>query len=271
MQFLGVAKALALAAGCLGAWAPGSDSARAQIACLAGTTEGSVSEVVDSRTLKLADESTIRLAGIEPIGLLLEEPNPVEPALRQRIGELVQGGAIGVQRLSEDPDRYGRIPAMVTVDRALLQEMLLREGLAVVFAGSETTLPCFDRLLAAEIEARGERRGFWRESRLPEARPRELAPRIGHFAIFEGDIASVRNRRARTYLNFGDVWSADVTAEIEADDRESFGGELALEHLAGKRVRLRGFIEERAGPVIVLKSPMQIEVLGFAGPGPIAP
>lgn len=228
--------------------------------------------VVDARTLRLADGSLIRIAGIEPIGLFLDgSEKEAEAALGERLAGLAGDKAISVQPLATKADRYGRIAAMVSAAGTLLQETLASEGLAIAFSGEKDPLPCFERILAAEAEARRERRGFWLGAKLPEARPRALAPRIGHFAIFEGDIASVRNRRVRTYLNFGDVWSADVTAEIEAADRDSFGGELALQQLAGKRVRLRGFLEDRGGPAIVLRSPMQLEVLGFAGPGPIAP
>jgi endonuclease YncB( thermonuclease family) len=262
-----------LAAAWLGAAAfARADSALAQPGCLAETTEATVTEVVDVRTLRLADGSLIRIAGIEPIDLLFDDAEEaVEGALKKRVAELALEKVIAVQPLAEKTDRYGRMPAMVSASGASMQEALAREGLAIAFAAEEVPLPCFDRILAAEEEARHDRRGFWIGERLPEARPRALASRIGHFAIFEGDVASVRNRRARTYLNFGDVWSADATAEIEAGDREKFGGELALEQLAGKRVRLRGFIEERGGPVIVLSSPMQLEILGFAEPGPIAP
>ena len=262
-----------LAAAWLGAAAVArADSALAQLGCLTETMEATVTEVVDVRTLRLADGSLIRIAGIEPIGLLFDDAEEaVEAALKKRVAELTLEKVIAVQPLAEKTDRYGRTPAIVSASGALVQETLVREGLAVALSAETDPLPCFERILAAEAEARRQRRGFWTGERLPEARPRALASRIGHFAIFEGDVASVRNRRARTYLNFGDVWSADVTAEIEADDREPFGGELALEQLAGKRVRLRGFIEERGGPVIALSSPMQLEILGFAGPGPIAP
>ena len=231
-----------------------------------------MTEVVDVRTLRLAEGTVIRIAGIEPIGLLFDDvEDETEAALKTRIAELALEKVIAVQPLTDKTDRYGRIPAMVAAGGALLQETLASEGLAIALPAENDPLPCFDRILAAEAEARGRRAGFWTERRLPEAFPSALSPRIGRFAIFEGNVESVRNRRVRTYLNFGNVWSADVTAEIEAADRESFGGELPLAELAGRRVRLRGFLEERGGPAIVLRSPMQLEVLDFTGAGGKAP
>jgi hypothetical protein len=62
-------------------------------------------------------------------------------------------------------------------------------------------------------------------------------------------------------LNFGDVWSRDVTVEIVAEDRDRFGGEEALAGLAHSTVRVRGFVEEKGGPMAIVRSPMQIEVI----------
>jgi len=116
--------------------------------------------------------------------------------------------------------------------------------------------------LAAEDAARRQGRGFWTEAALLQARPQALALRVGRFAIFEGRVISVGTRRSRTYLNFGGRWSEDVTVEIEARHRERFGGEEELAELTGKRVRVRGFVENRAGPMAGVTSPMQIELLG---------
>jgi hypothetical protein len=125
-------------------------------------------------------------------------------------------------------------------------------------------VPCFDKILAAEDEARRGRGGYWQRLSLPWARPASLTPYIGRFAIFEGKVISVGNRPARTYLNFGGLWSEDVTVEIGARDREALGGAAALAALAGKRVRIRGYVDERSGPVVVVTSPNQMEVVGEA-------
>jgi hypothetical protein len=71
----------------------------------------------------------------------------------------------------------------------------------------------------------------------------------------------VGNRSSRTYLNFGGFWKEDVTVEVAARDREKFGGEAGLAALAGKRVRLRGFVEEKGGPMMAMRSPNQLEIL----------
>jgi len=239
--------------------------ANAAETCLGEATPVEASGVADPRTLLLADGRLLRLAGIEPIALLLTDMARAETALSDRLSALAGGRALHAQILSAEPDRYGRVPALIAAGDALLQETLLREGLAVAFPTGDP-LPCFDRLLAAEAEARRGRRGFWNEVTIPRAGSDALRERIGRFAILEGLLISVGNRRARSYLNFGRRWSTDTTVEIDARHREAFGGEARLAELAGHRLRLRGFLEEKGGPMMVVASPMQIEILENAGP-----
>jgi hypothetical protein len=174
--------------------------------------------------------------------------------------EMALGQPVLVRLAGRDEDRYGRYPALIAAGDTLLQEALAGEGLAIAFASGDA-LPCFERILAAEAAARRSVRGFWSESSLPEADPEALNPWIGHFTIFEGDVLSVGNRAARTYLNFGTRWSDDVTVEIEARDRKYFGGKEALAALVGRRVRVRGFLESKAGPMMAIRSPLQLEIL----------
>jgi endonuclease YncB( thermonuclease family) len=248
---------VALAAGLLAAMT--ADTSLSVEACLATVSKQTISEVVDARSLRLADGRVIRLAGIEPFAVLSSDPEPMQAALLTRLTALAANREVAIQEVAPEPDRYGRVVAMIAVDGELLQRTLAGEGLAVAFA-SVDPLPCFDRIVAAENDAREAHRGFWIGG-LPDARPEELSSSVGRFAIFEGRIVSVGNRRARTYLNFGFRWTEDVTAEIAAEDRELFGGEAVLAALEGQRVRVRGFIEENGGPMIVLLSPMQLEVL----------
>ena len=232
--------------------------------CLEEAVAARVAEVVDARSLRLDDGRVLRLAGIEPFNLLRPDLDGAEAAMHRRIGALTEGGDVRMEAASEEPDRHGRVPALVAVGDSLVQEDLARGGLGIAFAGGDT-LPCFDRILAAEAEARRERRGYWIYATLPPALPRALGPLIGRFAIFEGVVLTVGNRSATTYLNFGDFWSEDVTIEIAARDRVRFGGEAALGALVGRRIRARGYLEEKAGPMLGVRSPMQIELLDAPG------
>jgi endonuclease YncB( thermonuclease family) len=227
--------------------------------CLATGVKEMVREAADARSLSLTDGRVIRLAGIEPFSVLTSDPQPIEEALVNRLNVLAAHHEVAFQATDAAQDRYGRFVAIAAIDGKLLQEIVASEGLAIAFASGDP-LPCFDRIVAAENEARKAHRGFWTGG-LPDARPEELDSWIGRLAIFEGKVLSVGNRRSRTYLNFGFRWTEDVTAEIAADHRELFGGEAALEALKGQRVRVRGYLQENGGPLVTLRSPMQLEIL----------
>jgi endonuclease YncB( thermonuclease family) len=223
---------------------------------------GSV-QAVDARSIRLEDGRTLRLVGIEPFSLLTGNAADAEARLEFRLGELTSTGQVRFRPITGSPDRYGRLPALVWAGAALIQETLAGEGLVIAFANG-ASLPCFDRLLAAENSARRARRGYWENERVPWANSTALAPRVGRFAIFEGRIISVGNRPNRSFLDFGYRWSEDVTVEMSAADREAFGGEAALSALVGRRVRVRGFVEERNGPMLTVRSPAELQVLDAA-------
>lgn len=217
--------------------------------------------VADTRSLALSDGQVLRLAGIESFALLDGEADRAEAELRAGLAALVAAGPVRFKVLAGAPDRYGRAAALVeSSEGRLFQQELVGDGLAIAYATGDV-LPCFDRLLAAEDAARRSHRGFWRSAELPSADPEALRSRIGGFAIFQGAVISVGNRRDRTYLNFGTHWSQDTTVEIAAADRTRFGGEAGLSRLEGRTVRVRGFLQEHGGPVMKVTSPMQIETL----------
>ena len=236
----------------------------AERACLEETTDARAVASADARSLTLADGRVVRAAGIEPFDLLLPDRADAEAALMQRLLDLALDRPLNLQLATDAPDRYGRRPALIAADDALIQETLAREGLAIAFAGGDP-LPCFQRILAAEADARDAGRGFWPDAPILRADPDALAVMVGRFAIFEGAVLSVGNRSTRTYLNFGERWSEDVTVEIAAGDRAAFGGEDGLAALAGRTVRVRGFLEEKSGPMMAVTSTMQLELLGPSG------
>jgi hypothetical protein len=244
----------------------GMSSAAPLQSCAGDLEDAQGVAVPDARSIQLDDGRTVRIAGIESFALLSSGAEMAESALQNRLTEHVTGKRLQIRLLSSDADRYGRLPALIALDSGTtVQETLLQEGVAIVFATDASILPCFAEMLAAEDTARREALGFWTSPALPYATTEALAPLVGRFAIFEGVVLSVGNRTNTTYLNFGYRWSEDATVEISADDRGPFGGEEALATLAEKRVRVRGFLEEKAGPMIRVRSPMQIEVLGEPG------
>jgi micrococcal nuclease len=67
------------------------------------------------------------------------------------------------------------------------------------------------------------------------------------------------------YVNFAEDWRHDFTIDIARKDLAAFESSgVDLERLAGKRVRVRGWVEWWNGPMIKATHPEQIEVLAPA-------
>ena len=68
--------------------------------------------------------------------------------------------------------------------------------------------------------------------------------------------------RGRIYLNFGTNWRDDYTVSVAPSNARTFiEAGLGPEALAGRRIRVRGWIYERNGPMIDATHPEQIELV----------
>jgi len=223
---------------------------------------GRVAAVEDGQTLSLADGRILRLANI----LAPSGDEPLADEARRALSDLALGREVRWAYAGRRMDRHGRLLAYVvdgTADAGaeLFQTALLAAGLARVAAQADTRDGLAD-LLAAEDAARQNRRGLWSRGFYRVRTVEQLWPVMNSFQIVEGTPVEVEQLKERTYLNFGDDYATDFTLVIAARDRKLFEtGPWKLEDLVGRRLRMRGWIELRGGPLIEITYPEQIEVL----------
>ena len=219
-----------------------------------------IAAVRDGRTLVLEDGREVRLAAIE-----------AGDDSRDALQSLIGGRALRLERQSlvrqgAEFDRYGRLVAFAYAGDALqsLQQALLAQGRARVSARSGGK-PCADALLTFEREARAARLGLWADPNFAplqaENLPRLTAER-GHFALVEGKVLSVRESGATIYVNFGRRWTRDFTVTLLKRQQRAFAAAgVEPKQLEGRRIRVRGWIEQRGGPIIAAEAPEQIEIV----------
>lgn len=236
---------------------PMAGAAAAQAPCnLTPLARVTVTAARDGRTLLLADGRELRLAGIEAAA-----------NGRAALHRLAAGKTLRLMTLGQGHDRYGRLVAFAFVGEAArsLQEALVAEGEARV-SGRVGSRACAAPLLAAEGAARQAGRGRWPDPNFAPLRAenlRGIGSRAGHFALVEGKVLSVRVSGSTTYLNFGRRWTRDFSVIILRRNRRSFAAAgVEPKALEGRHVRVRGWIEQRRGPVIVAAAPEQIEDIG---------
>src|SRR5258707_390670 len=136
-------------------------------------------------------------------------------------------------------------------------------GSAVVARPGEVV--CMAELRAAERAARMAKLGLWADPRYfykPAENPGEIAAERGRFTLVEGKVVSVRESGGTIYVNFGRRWSQDFTVTISKRHERIFAAAgLEPQKLSGRRVVVRGWVEERGGPWIEPPTPDQIEIV----------
>jgi hypothetical protein len=249
-QIRGAAASLGFAAMMVVQAAP----ALAQNACRFVTIGAATVRAATDAGLLLEDGRTIRLAGIE----LAQGAAPALPV----------GTAVTLKRIGTETDRYGRLNAHVFIGEEggerWFQAELVAQGLARVSArvGDPS---CARELLAREEAARVAKLGLWAEPVYVIGKaedPAEVLKSRGSFALVEGKVLSVRESGGTIYVNFGRRWSEDFTVTIAKRNERVFSAAgLVPKSLSGRRVRIRGWIEERGGPWVEAARPEQIEVV----------
>jgi endonuclease YncB( thermonuclease family) len=230
---------------------------------------GKVRRVIDGRTIQLDAGQQVRLAGVEVPALPLpRETGPQASAglaAKAALSAMLADRAVSLKKLGPDSDRYGRVVAYVFVDgeERSVQEQLLAQGHARV-AAEVGSLACTALLLAAEQTARASSVGLWAEPYYAIQRaenPAKILAERGRFALVEGQVLSVRESRGTIYVNFGCRWSEDFTLTVLKRNERAFAAAgVNLKKLSGRRIRVRGFVEERGGPWIEATRPEQLEL-----------
>jgi endonuclease YncB( thermonuclease family) len=235
-----------------------------------------VASVPDGETLKLTDGQTVKLIGAKapmpPLGWRGEDPWPFVDEAREVLAGLAANKTVELRFGGRRTDRHGYLLAQVFVvsgdERVWLQDELVRKGLARVYSLPDNRA-CMPELLAREDEARSGRLGLWSSSvyRIQDALDEKRLDRLIHtYQLVEGTVRSVGEGSAWLYLNFADDWRRDFTISIERKHAAEFAAAgLDLKAIAGKRLRVRGWLAWRNGPSIEATHPEQIELLPARG------
>jgi micrococcal nuclease len=233
---------------------------------------GTVAAVIDGETLTLSDGRVVRLIGAKapaaPLGWRGEDPWPLVEEAKEALSKLASGAEVELRFGGGRSDRHGHALAQVFVvsgeKRLWLQDELVAKGLARVYSFSDNRA-CIAELLAREAEARAKRLGVWGSSayRIQSADDLKRLGRLTHsYQLVEGTVLAVGKGGGRIYLNFAKDWRSDFTIGVERKDVSAFiAAGIDLKGLAGKRVRVRGWVEWRGGPMIAATHPEQIELL----------
>ena len=213
-----------------------------------------VKSAPDARTLVLADGRTLRLAA-------LDIPAGQAPALKS-----LEGQRLTLAAADGSPDRYGRLVAFAVPAEGgqSVQESLISEGAARVSTRIGPKA-CAEALLTIERKARAAHKGLWADPNFAPLRTddyRRFRVERGRFVLVEGKVQSVRESGATIYVNFGRRFTRDFSVTILRRLRGAFtAAGVEPSALQGRRIRVRGFLEFRRGPIMDVAAPEQIEFI----------
>ena len=210
---------------------------------------------LDGGNFQFGDGRTVHLAGVE-VPMAVGAATFVGPggaAAMTELSRLTSGAQIVLRQAAAKPDRYGRVVAYAETVRGQdwrsVEADLTAAGLARV-ADDVGSRACADALLRAEAAARKAKIGLWADPYYDPLRaddPARIVAERGRFALVEGDVVSVHESGATLYLNFGRRWSRDFAVTIRKRNEPRFAAAgFDLKALAGRPVRIRGWIEARA-------------------------
>ncbi|MET0313016.1 MAG: thermonuclease family protein [Hansschlegelia sp.] len=232
-----------------------------------------VERAIDGDTALLDDGREVRLAGVAapkaPLGTAAADW-PVADAARAALDKVAAGRVLEFRPGASGQDRYGRLVGFLADfdagDHAGVSADLAAQGLLRV-TGRERD--CDATLKAAEGRAIALRLGLWSETYYEvrsAADGASLASAAGRFVVAEGRVASVRQAAGRLYVNFGARWRDALSLTLSEAALRRLGGLDALDIKAGARLRVRGVVDARRGPIIVVTDRGQIDRLDAGAP-----
>lgn len=247
-----LAATLALVCASTPAWAQAPAPCR-----LESIGSASVTAVRDGRTLLLGDGREVRLAGVEL---------PADGSAQSALEQLTLNRSVTLRTPGAMEDRYGRAVAYVFTGEAgdlSVQHALLSAGRARVSARTGGHA-CAGGLLTHERAARQAKLGLWADVNYAPRQsdnPASVLAERGRFTLVEGKVVSVREVGGLIYVNFGRYYTRDFTVTIlKRNERTFTAAGIEPKKLEGRRVRVRGYVEQRGGPVVEATRPEQIEI-----------
>jgi micrococcal nuclease len=241
------------------------------------TSSNRVDAVIDAQTILMKDGKIIRLLGLgyplptgedidnstiaakERLEALLPEATEVMLYQKRQVGEAKRGRV----------NRMGHLLAHLVKkeNEEWINGTIASEGLAWIV--TDTANPeMADQLYAFETKARKEAKGLWAKDSAHGLLTADTAAQgEGQFRVVEGTVNRAATSKNNLYLNFGTDMRKDFTVMVSADLRRQLSRkEVDAMSLAGKTIRVRGWLRNWNGPFMELETPERLEIVTTSGP-----
>lgn len=226
-----------------------------------------VVQVVDGDTVRLENGSLLRYIGIDTpergeMGTVSyrSDPAPFAEKAYQRNQELVLGKIIRVEFDVEKKDKYNRLLGYCYRDDIFINELLVEEGLAIVYT-HPPNVKHSDTFYQAQKKAREKQNGLWQGYQVVDHD--QAGNYINQIQTVRGRVVSGYQSNNCQFLNFGKNHKTDFTIVIFKDSFAKFK-EKSIDlnkYYLGKQVEVTGRIRQYNGPEIIVNSPLEITII----------
>ncbi len=223
-----------------------------------GAETGVIKSLSSEFIIRLIDGRKLRLANIEF----------AETVDYKKLNKWLRGKAIQFFKSGRIRDRHNNylVQAFILKNESnyWLQAHFISNGTALASA-KPSQRACFKALLKLEREARRKASGFWKKGSefkiLNSLDLKALNQQIqASYQIIEGTVIDTGVFGRYIYLNFGKDWNLDFTVIIERRLlKKKHLNWPNLKSLNNKKIRVRGWIDHRRGPMIQVETPEMIE------------
>lgn len=233
---------------------------------LTGCGEVIADKALDGARFTVSGGATVKLALIKAPELW-EKASPYKSwphaeAAKEALRALIEGQSLTLFCEGPKTNRFEEIVAHALLpDGRWLQHDLVANGNAIVFP-RPTRRRGLTTLFKAEDSARERQVGLWAFDNFKSVDALSDQVKTGWFQIITGTVLKADKVGPTVYLNFGADWRSDFTVEIPTSALRHFE-KAGIDPLlsAGKRIEVRGWVDYKAGPRILIQGPGQLRIL----------
>lgn len=228
-----------------------------------------VRNVMDGDTIELSNGEKVRYIGIDTPEIRRKEgskwvydPMPYAEAAMEFNRKLVRGERVRLEFDAQKKDKYNRLLAYVYSGNKMVNIEMVKEGFAMLYT-YPPNVKYVDKFIAAQKEARENKRGIWRDLLLGDSKisTKEARENIGKMRVIDGIVIDTYLTDKMLVLKFRD----NFKVVIFRDNLQSFPKAMSRSpdtYLKGKTVRVHGIIKKyKNSPEIVIHDASQLEIL----------
>ncbi len=209
----------------------------------------------DCRLQQKNGQNSLKLAGI----IIPEENKKEACALIDKI--IAPKNEVTAKTGYKWLDRHGYILAQIYNKKDFwVQGELLKNGLALAYPTPDNDIAA-EEMFKAEKLAINAKKGYWKNNNIYQAisLKNNYKQHVSQFLVVVGTVYEVNMRRDKVYINFEKDWKNDFSLLINKDNFRAFK-KMQLTDLKGKKIMVRGWLEDYNGPMIEVRSPLEIRI-----------